>query len=46
MKKIIFISLCILSIVCFSSCRSTSSPCGLADQTAPIQKTTETVAFS
>jgi len=46
MKKLVFITLCMLGIVCFSSCRSTSSPCGLADQTTPIQKTFETVDFS
>ena len=46
MKKLVFISLCILSIVCFSSCRSISSPCGLADQTTPIQKTMKTVDLS
>jgi hypothetical protein len=31
MKKIVFIAVCILGIICFSSCRSTSSSCGLAD---------------
>lgn len=31
MKKALFIVVCILGISCFSSCRSTSSSCGLAD---------------
>jgi hypothetical protein len=31
MKKAVFIVVCILGISCFSSCRSTSSSCGLAD---------------
>lgn len=31
MKKIVLITICVLGIVCFSSCRSTSSSCGLAD---------------
>mgnify|MGYP000265109763 CR=1 FL=1 len=31
MKKVVFIAVCILGIICFSSCRSTSSSCGLAD---------------
>jgi|TARA_B100000809_G_scaffold25461_1_gene22356 hypothetical protein len=31
MKKVVFIAVCIVGILCFSSCRSTSKPCGLAD---------------
>ena len=31
MKKTAFIVICILGIICFSSCRSTSQSCGLAD---------------
>jgi hypothetical protein len=31
MKKAVFIVVCILGIICFSSCRSTSQSCGLAD---------------
>jgi hypothetical protein len=31
MKKTVFIAICVLGIVCFSSCRSTSSSCGLAN---------------
>ncbi|WP_445756397.1 hypothetical protein [Polaribacter sp.] len=31
MKKVLFISIYVLGIVCLSSCRSTSSSCGLAD---------------
>nr|WP_298994933.1 hypothetical protein [uncultured Polaribacter sp.] len=38
LKKFVFIAICILGIVCFSSCRSTSSSCGLAD----YQQTTQT----
>ena len=33
MKKAISIVICILGILCVSSCRSTSSSCGLADNT-------------
>ncbi len=38
MKKVVFIAVCILGIVCLSSCRSTSQSCGLADNTT-IQTT-------
>ena len=38
MKKIVFIVICVLGIVSFASCRSTSSSCGLADNTISIQK--------
>jgi|TARA_B110000305_G_scaffold109378_1_gene123080 hypothetical protein len=31
MKKIVFIAICIVGILCFLSCRSTSKPCGLAN---------------
>ena len=31
MKKAVFIVVCILGIICFSSCRSMSQSCGLAD---------------
>ncbi|MDG1452252.1 MAG: hypothetical protein P8Q33_05680 [Polaribacter sp.] len=31
MKKIVFIVVCIVGITCFTSCRSTSKPCGLGD---------------
>ncbi|WP_159947183.1 hypothetical protein [Polaribacter septentrionalilitoris] len=37
MRKIVFIAICILGITCISSCRSTSSPCGLAENTTTIQ---------
>ncbi|WP_170063216.1 hypothetical protein [Polaribacter porphyrae] len=30
-KKVAFIAICILSLISFSSCRSTSSSCGLAE---------------
>lgn len=39
MKKVVFIVICIVGIVCFSSCRSTSKPCGLAENT-PINQPT------
>ncbi|MEE9409266.1 MAG: hypothetical protein V3V28_14475 [Polaribacter sp.] len=39
MKKVVFIAVCILGIMCFSSCRSTSKSCGLADNTTTIQTT-------
>ena len=31
MKRIIFIAFCVLGLLSFSSCRSTSDPCGLAE---------------
>ena len=37
MKKVIFIAVCIVGVLCFSSCRSTSKPCGLADETINLQ---------
>ncbi|WP_157578338.1 hypothetical protein [Polaribacter reichenbachii] len=39
MKKAAFIVICILGVICFSSCRSTSSSCGLADQNSTTQTT-------
>jgi len=30
MKKIVFIVVCVVGITCFTSCRSTSKPCGIA----------------
>ncbi|WP_158841655.1 hypothetical protein [Polaribacter sp. L3A8] len=39
MKKVVFIAVCILGSICFSSCRSTSKHCGLADNTTTIQTT-------
>lgn len=45
MKKAVFIVVCILGIICFSSCRSTSSSCGLADNTT-IQTTLQQGDFS
>ena len=46
MKKIILIALCVIGIVCFSSCRSTSSSCGLADNVVNNQTTTQQVNVS
>jgi hypothetical protein len=37
MKKVIFIAVCVIGIMCFSSCRSSSAACGLADNTTKIQ---------
>ncbi len=31
MKRIVFIAICVLGLICFSSCRSTSESCGLAE---------------
>jgi len=31
MKRIVFIAICVLGLFSFSSCRSTSDPCGLAE---------------
>jgi len=45
MKKTVFIVVCILGIICFSSCRSTSQPCGLADNIT-IQTTLQQADFS
>ena len=39
MKKIVFIVICVLGLVSFSSCRSTSDPCGLAENaTKPTEQ--------
>lgn len=46
MKKVVFIAICILGIVCLSSCRSTSSSCGLADNNAKTQTTIQQVNVS
>jgi len=45
MKKVVFIAVCILGIICFSSCRSTSQSCGLADNIT-IHPTLQQVDFS
>lgn len=39
MKKVVFIAICTLGIICFSSCRSTVKPCGLADASITSQTT-------
>ena len=31
MKRYIYVSICVLGLISFTSCRSTSKPCGLAD---------------
>ena len=31
MKRFVFIAICIIGLLSFTSCRSTSNPCGLAD---------------
>ena len=43
MKKVVFIAVFILGIICFSSCRSTSKPCGLADFSITNETTLEQV---
>ena len=47
MKRIVFIVICVLGLLSFSSCRSTSSPCGLADsetnQTKQLQLPAESI---
>jgi hypothetical protein len=45
MKKAVFIVVCILGAICFSSCRSTSQSCGLADNTT-IQTTLQQADLS
>ncbi|MDB0026582.1 MAG: hypothetical protein ACN4EF_07455 [Wenyingzhuangia sp.] len=45
MKKAISIVICILGILCVSSCRSTSNSCGLADN-SPIEISTQEMDFS
>ncbi|MDB9724066.1 MAG: hypothetical protein ACKVK4_04160 [Flavobacteriales bacterium] len=37
MKKLVFILTCIMGLVCLSSCRSTSTSCGLADNSSVNQ---------
>ncbi|QOD61224.1 hypothetical protein H9I45_01895 [Polaribacter haliotis] len=39
MKRVVFVAICVLGIICFSSCRSTSKSCGLADADITIQTT-------
>ncbi|MDX6745855.1 hypothetical protein SHK09_03545 [Polaribacter sp. PL03] len=39
MKKVVFVAICIVGIICFSSCRSTSKSCGLADTSTTNQTT-------
>ena len=34
MKKAVFIAICMLGLISFSSCRSTSKPCGLAENSS------------
>lgn len=35
MKKVVFVAICVFGIMCFSSCRSTSKSCGLAENESP-----------
>lgn len=37
MKRFVFIAICVLGLMSLSSCRSTSDPCGLADNTTTKQ---------
>lgn len=41
MKRAVFIIVCVLGIMCFASCRSTSSSCGLADNIQQVQPQNE-----
>jgi len=38
MKKAVFIAICILGILSFSSCRSTAKSCGLAENINQTQQ--------
>lgn len=38
MKKNVFIVICVLGLLSLASCRSTSSPCGLADHSTNSTK--------
>ena len=38
MKKLVFIVICIVGLVSFSSCRSTSKSCGLAKNTKKVKQ--------
>ncbi len=44
MKRIIFTAICIFGAISFSSCRSTSSHCGLAQNKKQIKQQTIIVA--
>jgi peptidoglycan hydrolase CwlO-like protein len=46
MKKKVLIAICIVGISCFSSCRSTSKSCGLADNITKNQTKLQQVDFS
>ncbi len=46
MKKVVFIAICILGLLSFSSCRSTSKSCGLAENVTTIQTTLNQIDFS
>lgn len=35
MKKVLVIVICVLGLVSLASCRSTSKPCGLSENTTP-----------
>lgn len=49
MKRIVFIAICVLGLLSFSSCRSTSDPCGLAEnsthQTKQLQLSVKSTAI-
>lgn len=34
MKRTVFIAICVIGILSLASCRSTSDPCGLADNSS------------
>jgi hypothetical protein len=46
MKKVVFIAICMIGISCFSSCRSTSKPCGLADNLTTNQTILQLADFT
>lgn len=42
MKRYIYALICVLGLICFTSCRSTSKPCGLADNFIKSSKNFQT----
>jgi len=38
MKRFVFIAICVLGLLSLSSCRSTSNPCGLAENSTKPTK--------
>ncbi len=46
MKKYVFIAICSFGLLCFSSCKSTKSPCGLADNTTNQTKRLQSANYT